>query len=439
MAKTITVLDLGTSKITALISEIPETGEPRVIGSASLPSKGIRKGVVINIEEAVNVVAQVLAAAERMADRPIAGVFLSVSGEYIQCTNQKGTISITGSEITHEDVQRAVESAKTQLAPYPDNTEFIHIIPNEFTIDSQSGIKYPIGMTGSKLEVDCHFISIPKSAIQNLSKTVEKLGVEVYGTIFSGWADSYSTLTDTEKELGATLLDIGGGTTDIEIFKEGKVVYSASLPVGGVNITADIAAGLHLSSIEQAEKVKQNLEKIFNTKPEKPINFKEDKKSAKSNKATSAKTTKPADENNAENDKVDVSFLNIPDLKTVSKKYLKMIIDARIAEILELAEKGARQKGVTIKAPSGIIVTGGSAKLYGITKTIKDIVGVPARIGIPTGLTGMLDDIKGPEFATVYGLVLATRGLNPSQSTASSKKGSNLMDKIRKMIKSFTQ
>jgi len=433
MAKTVTVLDLGSSKISALISEIPDSGEARVIGSAVLPSKGIRKGVVINIEEAVNVVAQVLAAAERMADKPIAGVFLSVSGEYIQCTNQKGTVSITGSEITHEDVQRAVESAKTQLAPYPDNTEFIHIIPNEFTIDSQSGIKYPIGMTGSKLEVDCHFISIPKSAIQNLSKTVEKLGVEVYGTIFSGWADSYSTLTDTEKELGVTLLDIGGGTTDIEIFKEGKVVYSASLPVGGINITADIAAGLHLSSIEQAEKVKLQLEKIFNAKPQKPVNFKDKVKGDKKAEKSKAK------ESTKDDDNVDVSFLNIPDLKTISKKYLKMVVDARIAEILELAEKGARQKGVTIKAPSGIVVTGGTANLYGITKTIKDIVGVPARVGIPTGLTGMLDDIKGPEFATVYGLVLAAKGLSPSESVVSSNKKGGFMDKIKQMIKSFTQ
>ena len=428
MTKTIAVLDLGTSKTTALISEINEGGEPRVIGSATLPSKGIKKGVVINIEDAVNVVAQVLAAAERMADQPIEGVYLSVSGEYIQSTNQKGTVSVAGAEITHEDVQRAVESAKTQLAPYPDNTEFIHIIPNEFTIDSQSGIKYPIGMTGSKLEVDCHFISIPKSAIQNLSKTVEKLGVEVYGHIFSGWADSYSVLTDTEKELGVTLLDIGAGTTDIVIFKEGKVVYSASFPVGGANITADIAAGLHLASLEHAEKVKLNLDNIFNAKPDKPVNFKENSQKDKDESVTDKQT-----------DDVDVDFLNIPDLKKVSKKYLRMVVDARIAEILELTEKGARKKGTTIKAPSGIVVTGGSAKLYGITKTIKDIVGVPARIGNPTGLTGMLDEIKGPEFATIYGLAISTQTMVPASGTSNSSSSNSIVNKIKKLLKSFTQ
>lgn len=428
MTKTIAVLDLGTSKTTALISDINEGGEPRVIGSATLPSKGIKKGVVINIEDAVNVVAQVLAAAERMADQPIEGVYLSVSGEYIQSTNQKGTVSVAGAEITHEDVQRAVESAKTQLAPYPDNTEFIHIIPNEFTIDSQSGIKYPIGMTGSKLEVDCHFISIPKSAIQNLSKTVEKLGVEVYGHIFSGWADSYSVLTETEKELGVTLLDIGAGTTDIVIFKEGKVVYSASFPVGGANITADIAAGLHLASLEYAEKVKLNLDSIFNAKPDKPVSFKENSQEDKDESVTDRQT-----------DDVDVDFLNIPDLKKVSKKYLRMVVDARIAEILELTEKGARKKGTTIKAPSGIVVTGGSAKLYGITKTIKDIVGVPARIGNPTGLTGMLDEIKGPEFATIYGLAISTQTMVPASGTSNSSSSNSIVNKIKKLLKSFTQ
>jgi len=429
MGKTLVILDLGTSKITSLISEVNETGNVKVLGSAVLPSKGIRKGVVINIEDAVNVVAKVLSAAERMADRPITGVYLSVSGEYIQSMNQRGTVSVPGNEITHDDVKRVVEAAKTQLAPYPSNVEFIHIIPNEFTVDSQAGIKYPIGMTGSKLEVECHFISIPKSALQNLSKTVEKLGIDVYGHIFSGWADTYAVLTDTEKELGVTLLDIGAGTTDVVIFKEGKVVYSASIPIGGANITADIAAGLHLSSLEDAQKVKHHLEKIL-TKPE-PSNFKTQPNHNKSQQSQTKKDGK-------DDDKINVNFLNIPELTSVSRKYLKMIIDARISEILELAEKGARKKNVTIKSPSGIVVTGGTANLYNITKTIKDIVGVPARKGVPTGLTGMLDDIQGPEFATAYGLVLATKGLTPAESMVNSKKG-GILTKVKNLIKSFTQ
>ncbi len=431
MSKTLVVLDLGTSKITSLISEVTETGSVKVLGSAVLPSKGIRKGIVINIEDAVNVVAKVLSAAERMADRPITGVYLSVSGEYIQSVNQRGTVSVPGNEITHDDVKRVVEAAKTQLAPYPNNVEFIHIIPNEFTVDSQAGIKYPIGMTGSKLEVECHFISIPKSALQNLSKTVEKLGIDVYGHIFSGWADTYAVLTDTEKELGVTLLDIGAGTTDVVIFKEGKVVYSASIPIGGANITADIAAGLHLSSLEDAQKVKHNLEKIL-ARPESP-NFKEQEKGNNTQK-TQGKESDSA----KEDDKVKVDFLNIPELNTVSRKYLKMIIDARISEILEFAEKGARKQNVTIKSPSGIVVTGGTANLYNITKTIKDIVGVPARKGVPTGLTGMLDDVQGPEFATAYGLVLATKGLTPAESMVNSKKG-GILNKVKNLIKSFTQ
>ena len=421
MTRVISVLDIGTSKTTA-VTALQEEGQPlRVLGSASLPSSGIKKGTIINIEEVVNVVAQVLTATERMASQTIPAVYMSVSGEYIQCTNQKGTISITNTEITPEDVMRAIEAAKTQLVPYPQNREFIHIIPNEFTIDSQTGIKYPIGMTGSKLEVECHFISVPTSVLQNLSKTVQKLGVAVQDYVFSGWADSFSVLTETEKELGVTLLDIGAGTTDVAIFKEGKIVYTASIPIGGLNITADIAAGLHLASLEHAEKLKLSLKQIFERNPEKPKDS-QDKKTP----------TKPTP-----SDKLDVSFLEIPDLKTVSRKFLKMIVDARIAEILELVEKGARQFDVSIKSPSGIVVTGGTAKLYGLTNTIKSIVGVPARIGIPKGLTGMIEEITGPEYATVHGLILAAaQSTTGSTELMQTKKGVKIFDKIKEFIKS---
>lgn len=385
--KIVSALDLGTSKTTAVISVVEEGAAPRVIGTATVPSKGIKKGVIINIEEAVNSIAQALSGAERMADETINEVIISVSGSSIVSKNNKGTIAITGEEIVEDDVVRAIESAKTIMLPQ--GYDFLHIIPREYTVDSQTGIKYPIGMSGARLEVECHFILVPISQFKNISKCIQKIGLRPQAAIFAGWADTHSVLTDTEQELGVTLLDIGAGTTDIVIFQEGGIVYSGVVPIGGANITGDIAAGLHLGSLEDAEKIKMHYKEIL----ESPV------------KKSPARRGKQKEESEEDDDIVDISFLNIENLKEVSKSFLTKIIESRVEEILDLVKKEAHQAGVSVNTPAGIVVTGGTAKLHNIKGMIKNYLGVPARIGLPTGLTGMVEELQGPEFATIYGMV----------------------------------
>ncbi len=419
-------LDLGSSKIAAVISVVTEDEQPRVIGTATVPSKGIKKGMIINIEEAVNSIAKAVTAAERMANETIDDIMISVSGKSILSKNNKGVIAITNDEILQDDVMRVVEAAQTIVIPQ--DYEFIHMIPREYTVDSQPGIKYPIGMSGNRLEVDTHFILVPGSVLRNLSKCVQKLGLNVSAPVFAGWADTYSVLTSTEKELGVVLLDIGAGTTDAVIFQESGVVYTTTIPVGGSNITSDIAAGLHLGSLADAEKIKFNYKKIMELEPMKSKHTDEDndedKKSKKKNK----------------DDTVDISFLNIPDVTQISKKFLNDIIQIRVEEILDLVKKSANSAGYDLSAPAGIVVTGGTANLYNITSMIKDFLHVPARVGTPKGLIGMTEEINTPEYATITGMILYGASNTEGQFEFSSDDSSGfkgIMGKIKNIIKSI--
>ncbi len=419
-------LDLGSAKTTAVIAVAAPDEPPKVIGTATVPSKGVKKGIIINIEDAVNSIAQALTAAERMADESIGEIFISVSGKSILSKNNKGVIAITSEEITHEDVIRAIEAARTIMIPQ--DYEFLHVIPREYTVDSQPGIKYPIGMSGARLEVECHFILAPSSLLRNLAKCVQKLGLNVQAAIYSGWADTYSVLTDTEKELGVTLVDIGAGTTDVVIYNEGGVVFSKTIPLGGANITGDIAAGFHLGSLEDAEKIKLHyreiMEKAARNAPEK-----EEEKSTKKQNKESQETRDTS---------VDISELNIPDLKKISANFLDEIIRIRVEEILDLIKKEANNAGFDIATPAGIVVTGGTAKLYNITKMIKNYLNVPARIGLPKGLTGMVDELNSPEYATIYGMVLyAAENPDATTSVSHGSESESIIGKIKSLIKSI--
>ena len=422
MASIVSVLDIGTHKTAVLISLIEEGQPPKVLGFASNPSKGVKKGMITNIEECMEVVAATITTAERMANIQIDNLYITVTGGTITCHNEKGTISVTGQEITQNDVIRAVEYAKTQLTPLPAGMEFLHVIPNEFAIDGHGGIKYPIGMSGSKLEVECHFVLAPSSLLKNTARIVQKLGIAERGFIFSGWADTYAVLTDTEKELGVTLLDIGAGTTDIVIFKESKVIFSGSIPIGGYHITSDLAAGLGIPSLESAEKLKLNLEEILKRQEQQTPVFK--KEDSKTNK------------DNTDQDSLDISFLGIEGKERISKKLMWEIIEARIADILENAEKLARTKGATLISPGGIVLTGGTAKLYNITKIIKDLTKTSARIGKPKGLAGMVEEISDPEYATIQGAVLYSL-TETDVNTLQTGSGIGIIETVKNLIRSI--
>lgn len=392
--KIITAIDVGSSKVATVITSVEDGKNPTVIGVCSYPSKGIKKGVVVNIDDATSAILESVSAAERMAGVTISDVYVSINGEQVTSLNNKGVVAVAGSEITIDDTYRAIENART--LSLPDNLNPIHIIPREFVVDNQGGIKYPIGMSGGRLEVETHIITAPNSYWQNIKKCIEQVGSNVYDVIFTAWASSLSVLTDTEKELGVSLLDIGAGTTGITIFQEGSIVFSSCIPLGGNNITSDIAIGLQVT-LEEAEKIKKRLPDLFDVK------FEGEKSRNVSNIPTLLRKKEVAKTKKVKEEEIDLGTIGID--KVVSKSMLEKIIEARCEEIFDMAKDIVSKAGYDMAMPAGIIVTGGTSRLYGITKILKSKFGVPARVGEPSGLTGMTEEISDPAYATVQGLI----------------------------------
>ena len=424
--KIITAVDVGSSKIITVISSVEENQTPSVIGVCSYPSKGIKKGVVVNIDDATNAISESVAAAERMAGVTVSDVYVSINGEAVTSLNNKGVVAVAGSEITIDDTYRAIENART--LSLPENLNPIHIIPREFVVDNQGGIKYPIGMSGTRLEVETHIITAPNSYWQNLKKCVEQLGLNVYDVVFTGWASSLSVLTDTEKELGVTLLDIGAGTTSISIFQEGSIIYSGTIALGGVNITSDIAIGLQVS-LEDAEKIKIHMGDLFENKG------RPKKLGADSTPAILRKVEDEKPRLDKEND-IDLSVLDIPG-KKVSKDMLKKIVEARCEEIFEMARENVQRAGFDIAMPAGIVISGGSALLRDLTKFTQSVFGVAARVGYPSGLSGMTEEISDPSFACVQGLIKHAIEDDIEIDTSRTKSGSNFVSKATNWLKSL--
>ncbi len=397
MAKRIiSALDVGSSKVCAVIASCEDESAPQVIGVASQPSVGIKKGVVVNIDDAINTIASTLEAAERMAGITVPSVYLSVSGKHITSINNKGVVAVSTEEIVSDDVFRAIESART--ISIPPGREILHVIPREFIVDSQGGVKDPVSMTGTRLEVDAHIVSATSTVLHNLLKCVQQLGLKVDDVVFSGWASSTAVLTDTEKELGVMLLDIGGGVTSINTFVEDAITYSGCVPFGGLNVTSDLAIGLRVN-LDDAERIKANAADLLKGKSRSSksvdVNPKEGKKSKKSKSKV-----------------IDVSSLGIEGTKEVDRELFEEIIEARLSEIFDLVIAQISQAGSDVAMPAGVVLTGGCALLPNITKITKKVLKVPARIGYPKGLEGLVDEISSPAYSTIQGLVLYGTGTN---------------------------
>lgn len=422
-------IDIGSTKISAVIAVVEGDNKPKVIGEASYPSGGIKKGEITGIDEAMNAIASALSGAERMAGLTVSSVYVSVNGKHIISNNNRGVVATPDTEINADDLFRAMEQAKT--VAIPPGREIIHLIPREFIVDTQSGIKDPVGMTGSRLEVDAHIISATSTALHNLRKCIQSIGLRIDGEVFNGWAAAQTVLTPTERELGVLLLDIGGGTTAVTTFEEGAITYSTSIPFGGANVTRDLAAGLRLS-LDDAEKVKVSVEKLMkqNAEDKKEVKLDEPKKDSKEDADT-------------RRDILDVTDLDIEGVKTISRKMFNMIVEERIKEIFELVRDNVMQAGYQHKLPAGVVVTGGSAELPGITAIAKDVFGVPARVGFPRGLEGLVDDISSPAYATTQGLIvygLSDEGYTAVRSkpiSSSKKEGAGITDKVSKFFKNL--
>lgn len=383
-------IDIGSSKITTLIASITEEGEAHVVGVATVPSRGLRKGQVVNIEEATTAISSSVEASERMAGSSIAHAFLSVGGNHIASLNSHGVVAVAEpeKEITHSDVKRVIDAAKA--VSLPQSREILHILPRGFIVDGQEGVVDPVGMSGVRLEVDTHLVTGGSTAVRNLEKCVEELGVEVSGLVFGGLASAYATITDTEKELGVVLVDIGGGTTDVALFVEGALSYSSVIPIGAINISKDLAAGLRVS-LESAEKIKL----LLSQSPRMPALAEEERPGIRGKKETS-------------DDEIDVSGLGLPEeMRTLSKKTLvEGIIKPRLNEIFTMVGLEIKRSGFGGMMPSGVVLTGGGALTIGATEAARRNLAMSVHIGVPMHLTGLVDEILTPAYAASVGLLL---------------------------------
>lgn len=388
-------IDIGTSKVTTIIASVPDEGLVNVIGVATVESKGIRKGQIVDIEEATSVMVEGLEAAERMAGYSISSAFLTVGGAHITSQNSHGVVAVAEpqKEISSDDVKRAVEAAKA--LSLPSTREILHVLPREFIVDSQEGIKDPVGMTGVRLEVDTHIITAGVTALRNLEKCASLVGIDIDGFVFGGLASSFAVLTETEKELGVILIDIGGGTIDICMYVEGALAYSSVLPIGARNITNDLAIGLRIS-LESAEKVKLLLNQMNTriTEPKKELNY----SSFIGGKSKPKELTQ---------DEIDLTDLHIPEgLTKVSKKtIIDGIIRPRLNEIFTMVGVEIRKSGFAGLTPAGIVVSGGGALTQGVIEAAKRNLAMPVRLGAPTNIAGLIEEIITPGFAAAVGLV----------------------------------
>lgn len=426
----LSAIDVGSSKIVTLLASMTEDGEARIIGVSASPSRGLRKSQVVNIEEATEAISTSLEAAERMAGTSVAQALLSVGGAHIASINSHGVVAVAEpeKEITAADVKRVIDAAKA--VQLPTSREILHVLPRGYIVDGQEGIVDPAGMAGVRLEVETHLVTGGATAIGNLHKCVEKLGVEVTGVVFSGLASATATISETEKELGVIVADIGGGTTDVAIFADGALSYSSVIPIGAINITKDLAAGLRVS-LESAEKIKLRLGEA----PKNPVGMEEEEK---------LKTAK-----GDKGDEIDVSDLGLPEgMRTISKKTLiEGIIKPRLNEIFTMVALEIKRSGFGGMTPSGVVLTGGGALTIGATESARRNLAMPVHIGIPQHINGLIDEIISPAYATAVGILLWGDRFGKAESTTSlfsgfSKMGGSLpvkglAGKVVDLVKSF--
>lgn len=377
----VTVIDLGSSKICALIGQIDQWGELQVVGIGVVPSRGLKRGVVTSVEEAVASIEGALDKAERQYGDKVANAYLGLSGGHITSTNNRGVVAVSREDgvIAPEDVQRAVDAAR--VITLPSNREILHVIPAAYKVDGQEGIKSPVGMIGYRLDVETHIITAEGTALRNIANCLAKVGVTLDGIVLQSLAASEALLTEEERELGVVLADIGGGTTDVIIFSHGSPRHTAVISVAGDNITRDIAIGLQIP-LATAESLKTESSQV------------------------------PAS-STAEEETVEAVGFGGGERRDVSRKRLCEIVDARLREIFGLIGKEIEASGLNGFLPAGIVLSGGAAELAGIEELGRETTGLPVRIGHPTRLSGLVDTLNSPAYATSVGLVLwAARASN---------------------------
>jgi len=396
-------LDIGTKKVTALIGEITEDRKVEVIGIGSADSKGLRKGVVVNLDITSSAIKKAQEEAELMAGVSIHAAFVGISGAHIKSFNSRGVIAVSGKnrEITRDDVRRVIEQSKAVSIP-PDR-EIIHVIPQEFVVDEQDGIRDPLGMNGIKLEVNVHIITGASTLVQNLRTCIERAGINIEQIVLNQIAASASVLTHDEQELGVGLIDIGAGTTEVAIFERGSLWYTSTIPLGGDNFTNDIAVGLR-TAIPDAEKIKRKFGCVIG-----PVSEEQE-------------------------------TIEVPSVGTgrkprvLSRQLLADIIQPRAEEIFRIVADDIKRMGYEKSLNSGMVLTGGTALLEGLEEVAEEIFDLPVRRGDPTGVGGLVDRVSTPDYATAVGLLLYGYGLIQDKGQIKARK-KGLWSKFADMFK----
>ena len=374
-------LDIGTSKVVAVVGEIDTDGTIDIVGIGSHPSKGLKKGVVVNIESTVNAIQRAVEEAELMAGCQIHSVYVGIAGSHIRSMNSHGIVAIKDREVERADIERVIDAA--QAVAIPADQKILHVLPQEFVIDNQGGIKEPLGMSGVRLEAKVHLVTCAETAAQNIEKCVQRCGLEVDGIVLEQLASSYSVITDDERDLGVCMVDIGGGTSDIAVFTEGSIRHTGVIPVAGDQVTSDIAMALAQL-----------------TGPEETI------------KVPSVGDRPPRD---------------------LSRQSLAEVVEPRYDELFTLIQGEIRRSGFEELIPAGVVLTGGTSKMEGVVELAEEIFHMPVRVGAPQYTRGMHDIIRNPIYATAVGLLLSgAKELHEgAQLSADRQKASSLLGGLR--------
>jgi cell division protein FtsA len=369
--KLIVGLDIGTSKVVAIVGEIGLDGSIEIVGIGSNPSRGMKKGVVVNIESTVQSIQRAVEEAELMAGCQIHSVYVGIAGSHIRSLNSHGIVAIKDKEVYRADLERVIDAA--QAVAIPADQKILHILPQEYIIDNQEGIKEPLGMSGVRLEAKVHLVTCAVNAAQNIEKCIRRCGLEVEEIILEQLASSYSVLTDDERELGVCLVDIGGGTTDIAIFTEGSIRHTGVIPIAGDQVTNDIAMALRTPT-QHAEEIK--------------IKY-----------ACALTQLAGAD------DTIKVPSVGDRPPRDLSRQSLAEVVEPRYDELFTLVQAELRRSGFEDMVPAGIVLTGGTSKMEGVVELAEEIFHMPVRVGYPQTVRGLNDIVRNPIYATSVGLL----------------------------------
>jgi cell division protein FtsA len=391
-------LDIGTSKVVALVGEIGADGAIEVIGIGSQPSRGLKKGVVVNIESTTQSIQRAVEEAELMAACEINAVYAGIAGSHVRSLNSHGVVAIRDREVTHADVEHVIDAAKAVAIPA--DQRILHVLPQEFIIDGQEGIRDPIGMSGVRLEARVHIVTGADSAAQNIVKCVQRCGLEVEDIVLEQFASSFAVLTEDEKELGVCIVDIGGGTTDIAVFSAGAIRHTAVIPIAGDQVTNDIAVSMRTPT-QYAEDIKVRY-------------------------ACALSQLANPDES------IEVPSVGDRPPRRLARQTLAEIVEPRYEELFNLIRDELRRSGLEEVIAAGIVLTGGSARMEGAIDLAEEIFHVPVRLGVPQHVRGLADVVRNPIYSTAVGLLQYARE-NAPQPSAGPASGAGVNSVLTRM------